>query len=103
MSRKNQYIDGKKLELDKLKTELEEFKRKAAGTSGALKVKLEQQIRELHKLREEAGDRLERVLEASEHAWDEMKDDADRTWKAIRHSVGQLKSHFKERDDATRK
>lgn len=103
MNKRKEYVARKNLELDKLKSELEEFKLKAAGTSGALRAKLDEQVRELRKLREEAGERLERVLEASEHAWEEMKDDVEHTWKAIRHSVNYFKSHFNERDDSARK
>ena len=102
MSKKKSYVDQKTSELDEWKRELESLKRRTKSTTGELKAKLDHQMIELQRLRDEGGRRLKRAVEASEEAWDGVREDVEHTWKAFQHSVNYFKSHFKEGDD-TRK
>ncbi len=95
MSEKKTYVEQKESELDDWKEELNELKGKAKATQGEVKAKLEAQMNELHRLRDEGGARLKKVVEASEDAWEHFREDVEHTWKAFRHSVNYFKSHFK--------
>ncbi len=103
MSNRKAYVEQKTSELNQWKGELDELKDKAKDTTGDLEAKLDNQMVELQRLREEGASRLKRVVEASEDAWEDFKDDAEHTWKAFRHSVNYFKSHFREREDARKK
>lgn len=98
MSKKDSYVEQKSSELKQWKVELEELKERAKKTTGALKAKLDNQMKELQRLREEGGSRLKRVVDAGEDAWEGLKEDVEHTWKAFRHSVNYFNSHFKDRD-----
>jgi hypothetical protein len=58
---------------------------------------------ELQRLREEGGRQLKHAVEASEEAWDNVREDVEHTWKAFQHSVNYFRSHFKEGDKAGKK
>ncbi len=103
MSDKKAYVDRKKIELDKWKVELEELRRMAKDSTGALKAKLDNQMVELQRLRGEGRRRLERVVDASEDAWDGFRGDVEHTWKAFRNTVNYFKSHFKEPRKSSKK
>ena len=100
MSKKESYVEQKSSELKQWKIELEELKERARETTGGLKAKLDNQMKELQRLREEGGSRLKRVVDAGEDAWEGFREDVEHTWKAFRHSVNYFNSHFKDRDSS---
>ena len=99
MSNDKRYVDKKTAELNDWKHELDELAQAAKETTGEVKAKLESQMAELHRLRQEGTDRLRRAVDASEDAVENLRDDVEHTWKAFRHSVNYFKSHFKARDN----
>ena len=100
MSKRESYVEQKSSELKQWKIELDGLKQRAKETSGGLKIKLDNQMKELQRLRREGGSRLKRVVDASEDAWEGLRDDVEHTWKAFRHSVNYFSSHFKDRDES---
>jgi hypothetical protein len=53
-------------------------------------------LSELAKAQRAAAEKkLEDICGAADDAWEGLKDDAEKTWKAVRNSVNFFKSHFK--------
>ena len=99
MSKRDEFVEKMKRRLDEWNTEIDGLDENVQKVKADLKEKYTAQIGELRKKGDEVEKKLEKTTAAGEDAWEKMKSEADRTWKALKDSVNTFKSHFDKDSD----
>ena len=87
MSKRDKFIARMKSQLDEGKAELHELEAKARNAQADVRDKYQHTIEELHEKRVAAEKKLEEIGRAGEDAWEDLKDEAERTWAVFKTSV----------------
>jgi hypothetical protein len=96
MSEKREaYVEKLKTQLDELNSDLDELEAKTRNARREVKEKFERQINELRQKAGTARQRLCKIQEAQEGAWDNLKGGADAAWKALKEGFANAKLEFK--------
>ncbi len=94
MTKRDDFIEKMKRRLDEWNAEISELDEKLHKVKADLKEKYAFQIEELRKKGDEIEKKLEKSRSVGEDAWEKLKSDADRTWRALKDSINTFKSHF---------
>ena len=95
MSKKNEYVEKMKKQLDDWNTDIDMLQVKANLAKAELKVKYEGQIAELRKKRQEGETKLHAIEAAAEDSWEHLKGETERTLGALKAAVNEFKSKMK--------
>lgn len=95
MNDKKLYQQKKQAELDEWQAELARFKAKASGASADAKLEMNRQIKALEGKIEEAKAKLAEVAEASDDAWETIKEGTEAAWNSVKSSFSEAASKFK--------
>ena len=68
---------------------------KAQHESADVRKKFDEKQRELLKFQNEMKEKIKHLEVASENAWEDIKDGAEKTWNALSESFNKATSHFK--------
>ena len=87
MSKRDVFIAKMKSQLDEWKAELHKLESKAADAEAGARDKYHEAIEELRGKRAVAEAKLAEIRHAGEDAWEEIEEEAEKTWKALVVSV----------------
>ena len=68
---------------------------KAQHESADVRRKFDEKQRKLLKFQDEMKEKIKHLEVASENAWEDIKDGAEKTWNALSESFDKATSHFK--------
>ena len=95
MSDKELYQQKKQAQLDEWKAEVDKLKAKASGASADVQLDVNKQIRVLERNLEEGKAKLSEIAEASEGAWESIKDGVESAWDSLKSAAADAASKFK--------
>ena len=84
MSQKPEFIERMKALLDEGKNELEKLESSASHLRHNSEEKYQTLLAEFHNKRQAAEKKLADIEAAGEDVWDEIRDEADKTWDAFK-------------------
>ena len=95
MENRKEYIDRMAARLREWDTDLQKLEVKAGLAKADLKASYNQQIKELRLKKEEAKQKLKKIQDAGEDAWEELKEGTEKSWKLFEESVKTAWGKFK--------
>lgn len=95
MSKRDQYVQKMKEQLDDLNGQIDKLGEKAKGASAELSTKYEKQMAELRKLSRAAHKKMEEIKGSGEEKWEALVAEGDKIQKAFVHSFNYFKSQLK--------
>ena len=95
MENRKDYIDKMAARLKEWDTEVQKLEAKAETAKADVKASYNQQINELRLKKEEAQQKLKKIQDAGEDAWEELKDGAEKSWKIFEDSLKNAWGKFK--------
>lgn len=96
MSDKEYYQQKLQAQLDEWKAELEKLKARAGGARADAKHEMSQHIEALEGQVERGKAKLSELLEASDDAWESIRDGVETSWKSLRSAFRDAASKFKD-------
>ena len=94
MSRRDEFIQKLKEQLDALNVQLEKLEGDAERLSGEAKQKAQEQLSQLREMAEPASQKLQELRSAGEAHWDSASAEAEKVYKAFVHSYNYFKSQL---------
>lgn len=95
MSKRDEYIERMKQQLDELNEQLGELERKGEATQAEFKTRYEKQIAEVRGHYATALEKMDEVKEASGEKWESLVHEGEKVHKALVHSFNYFKSELK--------
>ena len=95
MSIRDEYVEKMKAQLDQWNAELQKLEAKTAEAQADAKIKMERELAELRQRRDEAQQKFLELQKASDEAWQDMMQGAERMWTAMNEAVHKAWSRFK--------
>jgi septal ring factor EnvC (AmiA/AmiB activator) len=95
MNEKELYQQKKQAQLDEWKAEVDKFKAKASGASADAQLELNQQIKSLEGKIEEGKAKLAEIVDASEDAWESIKEGLESAWDSMKSAFSDAAAKFK--------
>lgn len=95
MSRRDEYVERMKQQLDELNAQIDELEKKADKSQADMKAKYREQVQELRELSAAARKKLDELRASGEHRWDLLMAEAEKVQKAFIHSFNYFKSQLK--------
>lgn len=95
MTTRHEYIEKLKTRLDEWDQEIDELEAKAQQTSAELKFELQDQIASLKLKRDQARLKISGIMDASEEAWEDLKQGVDEAWVNLREAIEKARSHYR--------
>ena len=84
MSKRDKFIARMKSQLEEGKAELHKLESKLENAQAGVRDKYRQIIEELHEKRLAAETKLEEIEHAGEEVWEDLREEAERTWTAFK-------------------
>ena len=94
MSKRDEYVEKLKVQLDQWNTEVAKWEAKAHKAQAGARVEYEKQLNELRRQRDQALEQMKRVQAATGDAWVDLVRGADEAWAKMRESLEKARSHF---------
>ncbi len=94
MSSREETVENLKLKLDEWNTKIEELEVQAKLAEMQNREKFESEITRMKQKRDEIRDRLEKLPESGEKAFEELRGGAEQAWEALSDAYQKAKSHF---------
>lgn len=94
MTTRHEYIEKLKQKLDEWDADIDEFEVKAKKTRAEVKFELEDQMTSLRLKRDIARLKLSEIIDASEEAWEDVKQGAEEAWSSLKDAIEKARSHF---------
>jgi len=98
-SNKEELLEQLKKKFDDLNyrwnIERNKFEAQAQHESAEVRKKFEEKQKEVRKFRNDMKEKIIDLEVASENAWDDVKDGAEKTWRALSEAFDKASSHFK--------
>ena len=95
MTKRDQYVQKMKKQLDDLNGQIDKLGEKAKGANTELRAKYDKQMAELRKLSRTAHKKMEEIKGSSEEKWEALVAEGDKIQKALVHSFNYFKSQLK--------
>jgi hypothetical protein len=94
MSKRDEYVEMMKKQLDELNVQIGELEAKAQAGQEGLKKEYEEQLANMKEHSQAAVMKLNELKSAGEEKWDELIAEGDKVYKAFVHSVNYFKSQI---------
>jgi hypothetical protein len=94
MSKRDEYVEKLKAQLDQWNTEVAKWEAKAQKTKADARVEYEKQLTEVRRQRDQALEQMKRVQAATGDAWVDLVRGADEAWAKMREALEKARSHF---------
>jgi multidrug resistance efflux pump len=94
MSKRDEYVDKLKAQLDQWNTEVAKWEAKAQKAQAGARVEYEKQLTEVRRQRDQALEQMKRVQAATGEAWVDLVRGADEAWAKMREALEKARSHF---------
>ena len=98
MSKRDEYIERMKRQLDEWNTDLDSLEAKLSEVTEPVRSKLEPQLSKARKGYADARQKLREIRGAGEESWEDLTDDIENVWKTLRQSINYFKSQLKRPD-----
>lgn len=95
MNEKELYQQKKQAQLDEWKAEVDKLKAKASGASADEQLEWNKKIEALEGKMEEGKAKLAEVADASEDAWESMKDGVESAWDSMKSAFSEAVDKFR--------
>lgn len=95
MSKRDEYVELMKRQLDELNTQMGELEAKARSGQKELGQKYDEQLAHLHELSEAAKLKMDEIKAAGEDRWESLVAEGEKVYKAFVHSFNYFKSQLK--------
>ena len=95
MSNRKEYIDKLSDQLKKWDNEIEKLEMKANQAKTGAKSDYQQHLEKLRSKREEAGNKIKEIREASDEAWQELKIGTEVAFETMKNAMDNAVSKFK--------
>lgn len=95
MSKRDEYVEKMKSQLDTWNAALAEWEAKAKEAHTAMRPEYEKQRAEFYRLRDQGSERIKQVQSAAGEAWMDLTRGADEAWAKMREAFEKAHSHFK--------
>ena len=95
MNEKELYQQKKQAQLDEWKAEVDKLKAKASGVSADAQLELNKEIEALEGKIEEGKTKLAEIANASEDAWESIKDGVEFAWDSMKSAFSDVAAKFK--------
>ena len=95
MSKKELYKQKMQAQLEEWEAEVDRFKAKASGASANVQLELTKEINALKGKIEQGKTKLAEIADASEDAWESIKEGVDSAWDSLKAAVSDAKAKFK--------
>lgn len=95
MPTRDEMIESLKQQLDALNAKLDELETKASQASGDAKADYQKRMQHLSEMAQPARDKLQELRTAGEGQWDRVSAEAEKYYKALKHSFNYFKSQVK--------
>lgn len=95
MNEKELYQQKKQAQLDEWTAEVDKFKARASGSSADTQLKLNKQIEELEGNIERGKAKLAEISDASEDAWESIKEGVESAWDSIKSGFSDAAAEFR--------
>ena len=95
MNEKELYQQKKQAQLDEWKAEVDKLKAQASGASADAQLELNKQIEALEGKIEEGKTKLAEIADASEDAWESIKEGVESAWDSIKSAFSDAAAKFK--------
>ena len=97
MEDRKAYIDKMAAKLKEWDLEVQKLEGKADMAKADVKAKYHQQIEELHQKKKAAQQKLNKIQEAGEGAWEDLKEGVEQSWKILGDAVKSARDKLKSR------
>jgi lipid II:glycine glycyltransferase (peptidoglycan interpeptide bridge formation enzyme) len=94
MTKREEYVDKMKSQLDQWNAEAARWEEKVKHAEADMKAEYERQLESVRSRRDEAMLNMRQLQAASTEAWMDMMRGVDEAWKRMGEAVGQARSHF---------
>lgn len=95
MSKRDQYVEKMKQQLDDLNEQIGTLEKKSRKAEADVRVKYDEQIAELRKLSRAAQKKMEEIKQAGDDKWEGLVAEGEKVQKAFVHSFNYFKSQLK--------
>lgn len=92
---RDEFVQKLKDQLDELNGEVDKLEARYDAAESDVRERYREQLADAKTQRARAEKKLQEVRAAGEDAWEDLKGDAEYTWKAFRDSVSYFKSRFR--------
>ena len=94
MSKRDEYVEKLKTQLDQWNVEVAKWEAKAQKAQAGVGVEYDKQLNELRRQRDQALEQMKRVQAATGEAWVDLVRGADDAWAKMREALEKARSHF---------
>ena len=94
MSNRDTYVQKFKAQLNQWNAEIDKLEAKVQKASANLKIGYREQIASLRDQRDQAKQKLLQIQDASEGAWEELKQGAEDVWGRTKEAFSKARSKF---------
>jgi DnaJ-domain-containing protein 1 len=95
MSKRDEYVEIMKQQLDTLNAQLAELETKAKAGQQEVSQKYQEHLAQLHQASQVAQSKMEEIMKAGEDQWETLVAEGEKVQKAFVHSVNYFKSQLK--------
>jgi len=94
MSKRDEYVEKLKVQLDEWNAEVRRWEAKAKGTQADVRIEYEKQLEAFRRQRDQAMEQMRQVQAAAGDAWLDLTRGADDAWAKAREAFEKARSHF---------
>ena len=95
MSKRDEFVEQMKIQLDALNLQVDEIEGKMKKAKDDVKIQLKEKLLELREKRAESKQVLTNLAQSGEDKWEALKGQAEKTRKALEHSIHYFMSQMK--------
>ncbi|MDZ7762427.1 MAG: hypothetical protein U5L00_19535 [Desulfovermiculus sp.] len=95
MRTREEYIQDLKERLDELNNKIDELQLQGKLAEMESKQEYEQHVQKFTAKRDEILDRLQKMRNSSDEAWEDLRKGVDQAWSHLKEAFDQARSHFK--------
>lgn len=96
MTDRDLYRQKKQAQLDEWRAEVDKLKAKASGARADAKLRMNEHLRTLERKLDEGRMKMSVLAEASDDAWESIKDGMEDAWESMRAAVKEARAKFRE-------
>lgn len=94
MSRRHEYVEKMKAQLDEMNTKIDVWQAKKVEVGGKARAEYEEQLATFRERAAAAREKLREIRESPEESWEELRAEMERVREALVHSYRYFKSQL---------
>jgi hypothetical protein len=94
MSKRDQYVEKLKAQLDEWNAEAAKWEAKTRGAQADMRIEYEKQLEAFRRQRDQATQQMHKVQAATGDAWVDLVRGADDAWAKMREAFEKARTHF---------